>query len=201
MKSTSADTNSLRTQLKNLTKPFHDALEATPLALALASGTLSKKTYIQYLQALYLLHEKLENPIQNMSEWHKYHINPDSHCRLHLIAADLGALGASTQEHPFNIDIHVNWNFPAAIGVLYVLEGSTMGGRLLAQRNQHILGDDGRSATRYFEAYGDETMARWGAYCDFLSRYGTMHPEKDAEVILGACGMFLSMKGVLDAFD
>jgi heme oxygenase len=201
MESSATGTDSLRSQLKSLTKPFHDALEATSLAMALASGTLGKKSYVGYLQALYHLHEKLETRIQNMSEWKAYHINPDSHCRLHLIAADLGALGASTQELHSKFDIHVNWSFPTAIGVLYVLEGSTMGGRLLAQRNAHILGDDGRSATRYFEAYGDETISRWGAYCEFLSRYGSMHPEENAEVILGACSMFLTMKEVLHALD
>jgi heme oxygenase len=197
MVSTSKNDNSLRSKLKLLTKPFHDSLEIVPLAVELASSTVSKERYINYLKTLYAIHSKFENLIQNMDEWSSYSINPQQRSRLHLLEKDLNALGASTEKISLEIDLHINWSFPVAVGVFYVLEGSTMGGQFLAQRLSHIKGNDALCATRYFQAYKDNTMTRWSEYCDFLVQYDTDNPEKNSEVILGACSMFLIMQKVM----
>ncbi len=51
----------------------------------------------------------------------------------------------------------------AVLGCLYVLEGSTLGGRMVAARVESTLGV-GAVGTRYFRSYGDQVGARWRGF-------------------------------------
>lgn len=49
-----------------------------------------------------------------------------------------------------------------ALGCLYVLEGSTLGGRVVASHVSRVLGPD--AGTRWFAAYGPDVRRRWSAF-------------------------------------
>jgi len=49
-----------------------------------------------------------------------------------------------------------------AMGALYVLEGSTLGGRHVARHVRRVLG--GGAGVRWFTAYGDDTATRWATF-------------------------------------
>ncbi len=187
----------LRNRLKVLTKPFHDSLEATPLAISLASGNITKDKYISFLKDLYYLHKEVESKMCLMPEWSSYKLDPHQHTRADLLLADLAAFGVHVEDITSNITLIDEYSFAKIIGMLYVLEGSTMGGRVLSQRLLHVRGNDDLPVTRYYNAYADETMQRWGEYCSFLSEYEIKHPEDSSEIILGACSMFLQMEEIL----
>lgn len=194
-------TKSLRNSLKDFTKPFHDALESTSLAKELLCGTIDKTKYITYLQSLHAIHENIENRIKNMNEWELYNINPHNRCRLHLIEKDLSVLESSPKRNATRVYLNTQWSFSCAVGVLYVLEGSTMGGRLLAQRLEHMCGGNGLRATSYFESYQDDTLILWREYCEFLSNYEKENPEESSRVILSACDMFLVLLEIMNELD
>lgn len=197
MKETNNEMSSLRMRLKTVTKPMHDELENTELAGLLASGTIGKKLYVKYLQKLYSIHNTLEVKMQNMPQWKEYGIDIFQRSRRELILQDLASLSATPLSDEADVELKVSLNFYTAIGVLYVLEGSTMGGRILSQRLAGIKGDDGISVTRYFEAYKDNTLGLWSEYCSFLDAVDIKHNEKNNEIILGACDMFLLMREVM----
>jgi heme oxygenase len=52
----------------------------------------------------------------------------------------------------------------AALGCLYVVEGSTLGGRVLARWIESRLGYGRGSGASSFDAYHDATMTRWRAF-------------------------------------
>ena len=49
-----------------------------------------------------------------------------------------------------------------ALGALYVLEGSTLGGPVVTAHVRRVLGP--AAGTRWFTAYGDEAPARWASF-------------------------------------
>lgn len=49
-----------------------------------------------------------------------------------------------------------------ALGALYVLEGSTLGGRVVSAHVRRVLGP--AAGTRWFTAYGDDAPVRWAAF-------------------------------------
>jgi heme oxygenase len=193
-------TFSLREQLKTLTKPFHDQLENTVLARSLADGSVSRDRYERYLGHLLTLHSVIEEKIRHYPQWKEYNLDITQRVRYPLLQSDLTSLNAPESAASLP-PLAVSWSFATAVGVMYVLEGSTMGGIFLAQRLSHLLGDDGLPATRYFQGYGELTMPRWGEYCTFLERFSLQEPKSHEEVILAACAMFLLMQKVMNELD
>ena len=57
--------------------------------------------------------------------------------------------------------------FAAALGFLYVLEGSTLGGRVLVKHFRAELPElSSESGLAFFSGYGDETGSRWRAFTE-----------------------------------
>lgn len=84
----------------------------------------------------------------------------------------------------------------AALAALYVIEGSTLGGRLIARsvgENTSIP----RDACRYFDIYGDLTGTRWRAVCDALDQCSD--PNEQAQTVAAAIAIFDSLRRWLDA--
>jgi heme oxygenase len=90
--------------------------------------------------------------------------------RLHLLAADLNALGVS--EHDLaalpKCPITTLRDAAEALGSLYVMEGSTLGGKLIRGNIQRCLGNLGVSSSTYFGGYGAETHTMWRSFLGVL---------------------------------
>jgi len=83
--------------------------------------------------------------------------------RAHLFAGDLRALGAAPTAAP-GPDLPAVEDTDQALGRLYVLEGSTLGGTFISRHLAALpaLGQDVR--LHAFSPYGTETGAMWHAY-------------------------------------
>jgi heme oxygenase len=57
-----------------------------------------------------------------------------------------------------------------ALGALYVLEGATLGGKVIEREAQRRLGLDRRAGTAFFGAYGSDVGRRWREFRDVLER-------------------------------
>lgn len=74
-----------------------------------------------------------------------------------------------------------------ALGFLYVLEGSTLGGRVIdKQLRARGLSAEGLS---FFQGYGDQTGPRWKAFCTVLER-----ADDPAAAARGARSAFAQME-------
>jgi heme oxygenase len=88
-------------------------------------------------------------------------------------------------------------DFPATptrvhlLGECYVLEGSTLGGQLIARHLATALGLAPGRGDAYFRGYGAETAARWQAFRAELARHSS--PENDAIMIGAAQAMFAAL--------
>lgn len=99
--------------------------------------------------------------------------------RLHLLAADLAVLGVSTEALvavPL-CPLTTLQGEAEALGSLYVMEGSTLGGRVIQRNVERCLQGVGHASSRYFNGYGDETGTMWRL---FLKRLDEV-PEGDME--------------------
>jgi heme oxygenase len=73
-----------------------------------------------------------------------------------------------------------------ATGVLYVVEGSQLGGRMMYKRLRHA---DPAHAYRYMAGYGEELGAMWKDFVDFLEE--TLLTQDDVrQACAGACDAF-----------
>jgi heme oxygenase len=198
MNFSSSHTLSFHQRLKTLTHPFHDELEATELAKSLANATIELDDYANYLHKMHQLHNEIEKKLQSFKEFSHYSIDTSKRSRSDFLKKDLKSLNANNKEvSSFNLEIE--WSFPVAIGVMYVLEGSTMGGQILKERLKKLPVENAHTITNYFDGYGAQTMKLWQEYSLFLEKYVQENPHDSSKIILGACAMFLKMQELMHA--
>jgi heme oxygenase (biliverdin-IX-beta and delta-forming) len=86
--------------------------------------------------------------------------------KLPLIEADLAALGLPATRQDV-IPLSFIRDRASAMGSLYVLEGSTLGGQHIVRHVQRVLGLSG-PGTLFFGSYGREVGRRWHAFRSVL---------------------------------
>lgn len=75
----------------------------------------------------------------------------------------------------------------AVLGSRYVVEGSTLGGRVIAPRLQQRFGVDASRGAAYFGGYGERTGAMWRA---FGAQLAAAPPHWHADAVDGALQTF-----------
>jgi heme oxygenase len=101
--------------------------------------------------------------------------------RAHLILEDLHTEPSQLAQCPTMPPLATG---PQLLGAMYVLEGSTLGGQVLARQ----LAKAGSDLRRYFMGYGDQTGPRWKAFCQLLAQATT--PTNEEEIVRSAIQTF-----------
>ncbi len=169
--------------LRAATRPAHDRLEG---ALGLLDDRLDLDAYTRVLGRIYGFWREWEPHVAALLRDETF---LDPRRRLHLLAADLAAVGCSAQAvaalprcPPSALGDAVE-----AFGSLYVIEGSTLGGRVIERNVARCLGLDAGAGCSYFAGYRAETGAMWRA---FLLRLDATPPDDAKRIAVGACATF-----------
>ena len=75
------------------------------------------------------------------------------------------------------------------MGCLYVMEGSTLGGRQLARQLDHLLPVAAMDGRMFLLAGADRNHVRWREFCAVLDECGA-EPAPRAEMVTGAMEAF-----------
>ena len=79
-----------------------------------------------------------------------------------------------------------------ALGCLYVLEGSTLGGKIITAHLKRVLPLDESRGCSFFNSYGDDVGPMWSSFLGILSRHCERHDDADV-VVHSACQTFASL--------
>lgn len=121
----------------------------------------SQKDYVELLKQFYAYFNRLEHAIEPF-------ILPDLAERRHsgFLAKDIISLGGTTDDIPVPKVPEIN-NPVQALGALYVMEGSIMGGPIIVQ----MLKKYGiATGTSFFSGYGSETPIKWACFMESLNK-------------------------------
>lgn len=125
--------------LRDRTAELHRAVEA---AVDLPGAVRSRADYVSLLGRYYDLHAPLEQRLALPAwarQWEGLGIDVDRHRRAHLLEDDLHRLGVVPVAR--DVPLPPLLTFGEALGCLYVLEGSAIGGRVLAPALRAAAGD------------------------------------------------------------
>lgn len=112
------------------------------------------------------------------------------------LARDLAALGLDPGALPRCGALPALEPAASALGCLYVLEGQTLGGRVLLRALRQ--GSAG-APSAFLDAYGDATGARWQELVRALEARGRAAPEDVPHAVAGAVDTFERMQRWLEA--
>ncbi|MEH3144457.1 MAG: biliverdin-producing heme oxygenase [Methylobacterium frigidaeris] len=85
---------------------------------------------------------------------------------------------------------------PEALGALYVTEGSTLGGQLIARHVERRLGLDG-AGSRYHRSYGKAVGAMWTEFRRHLDGAVAADPDCAGAIVAGANRTFSDLRAWL----
>jgi heme oxygenase len=180
-------------RLRDETRAQHVATEAIPFSAAILSGTLSRSAYAGQLAAYLPVHRAIENAIADRRHPALARVWTDDMARAPLLEADLDQLGATDDDVRLarpEAEEMAGWieglagTQPIAIlGVVYVLEGSSLGGALLRGHLARAFGltDAG---LRYYSPYGVGPKPHWTAFSERMN--AAVNDGADADAIVAA---------------
>lgn len=179
--------SSFLNDIKSQTANSHKELESLPVSASILSPKMKMPDYIHYLSLMHDVHKNAEEVIYPILSGI---INDlDQRKKKHLIEEDFFYLNynKTTSSTVFNAE---NTTIPFALGILYVIEGSSLGGRFILKNIIMVSGLDKGMGISYFKGYGDKTGSYWKSFLDFLTTYERKHN----------CGNTI-IEGAIYAFD
>lgn len=146
--------------LRARTRAAHERIER---GVALARGEGDVADLRRFLERLHGLHVPLEERLARLP-WAQVGLDFEERRKAALLARDLVALGhdvASIASLPRCERLPGADELPRGLGCLYVIEGSMLGGRVLARSLRGRLGPAARGALGFFDAYGERLESLW----------------------------------------
>lgn len=164
---------SLLQRLRGETAEAHRALDAS---LDFSPAALDRARYATFVLGTWMVVNGLEPALIAL-------LGADAlpaldRSRRDTLVADLHALGVALPPAPA---VPIPGTVAAAWGAAYVVEGSSLGGVVLARRVRDALGEPiARAATGYLRLRGDRTKAAWTAFQASLAAFDAQasHAER-----------------------
>jgi heme oxygenase (biliverdin-IX-beta and delta-forming) len=179
--------------LKERTSDLH--LEAER-HVRILDADATETTYARYLTKMYGFHAPLELAFARHAVLEASGFRAAQRAKRGWLTQDLAALGIE-ESPPLCTDLPALGNLRRAIGVAYVIEGSTLGGRFVLTKMKPRFGHLIGRATRFLEGYRDDTGPRWKQFCAIANQ--VLYDEDAlASAIVGARDTFQRLTAWLD---
>jgi heme oxygenase len=161
-------------RLRAETSDLHSHAESRSLQRDIAKGEVDRAAFAAYLGQLYHVHGALEAALREAAERHPEIATLATPDRMRVpdLDRDLAHYGAdptrieagSAATRFIELVEHTSTTNPVALlGALYVLEGSTNGGRFLAHVLRKSWGVDGEGLS-YLDPYGERQQEQWASF-------------------------------------
>lgn len=172
-------------RLKEATADQHARLEQR---VDLSSRLRDAAEYAALLGAFYGFYCPLESALAAVPGYDTVGLTFAERLKTPYLASDLAALGRSVETVPLDAEPPVD-SLGVALGRMYVLEGATLGGRVVSRMVREALGYTPEHGCRFFSSYGDRVGAMWSTFRAALVRFATT-PEATTEVVAAAKDTF-----------
>ena len=153
-------------RLRHATSSQHALLESQ---LPLLDRTLTRDAYRQLLGRFWGYYAPLEQFVLSVIRRNAVAFDYEARLKTPLLENDLRALRLPAALLPRCANLPALAGVPQLLGCLYVLEGSTLGGRVITQRLVANLALQVDSGGAFFAGYGTATAGNWREFGTFLT--------------------------------
>ncbi len=180
--------------LKEKTQELHDQLENLMFVSEIMNKSLSLDQYKRNIVINYAVHKQWEYQLfETLSEEMQHKLDVDLRKKLPALEKDIKELNIEEGEVFYHSDAQpgILKNDAFILGALYVLEGATLGGHVIAKNlsgNPNFT--DQNVPLNYYSVYGENLMNNWKSFVEILDDV----PEEEYHyAIEGAVMMFEKM--------
>ena len=161
----------LRECLRGGTRAAHHRVDHHPMMVPLVKQGLSLMHYGMILQFFREFYQAIQPALISALRYHSVGFHYEFADRRQWLTKDLDYLARHYCLPPA---LKTNWrslpaisDAPSLAGALYVIEGSALGGRVIARYLQDSLGLDARRGAGFFNAKGSDIGQYWRRYWQF----------------------------------
>lgn len=177
------------TLLRARTRAAHASIETVPAMARLMAPDLTLAEYIDVLQCMYAFHDAVEPPVARALRQVPEAAPLLTTVRMDALVDDLAWFGVRpslpTPALPGLTSM------AAALGALYVVEGSNLGGRIIGRHVSVSLGVSDGAGGSFYCGHGAETArARWQTLCALLEGPIAGPAAADETIAAAACDTF-----------
>ena len=183
---------SLSSRLRAQTAPLHWELEGL---LGLPSSIRTRSDYLTWICRFLGLYDPLERIWSALPEWEALGLALPRRGHTECLIKDLAALGVD----PYGVRRAAPAQLPNLptfahmLGGVYVLEGATLGGRVILRDVMARVGPSIDGATHFFGGRGDAVTPMWQSFRVALDSFGGRRPQDQGAVVEGAERAFRAM--------
>jgi heme oxygenase len=180
MPTSTLDANDLMMRLRTETRSHHDRAEEGGFGTLVMEGGLQMAHYLPHLVAWRRIHAQMEHHLRTSTDPTVQAVWSESLAKAPILEADIDALSpggiqlddttaAAVLAGLAMIDTVAVEHPASLLGVLYVLEGSTLGGTMMKPRIAEQLGLTSGAGLTYYGVYGKEVRAKFGEFRQAMS--------------------------------
>ncbi|MCJ7932913.1 MAG: biliverdin-producing heme oxygenase [Chryseobacterium sp.] len=167
--------------LKQNTADYHDAAEKLFNSEKIFNKTFTLEDYKKIIHTNYLMLLHSEDQIfSSLSDKYSEKLQLNERKKLSLIEKDLKSLSLENQTASHNLEFT---NEHEALGAMYVIEGSTLGGNVIAKQLSKTEGFD-EVTFNFFGCYQENTGPMWKSFKEVLDT--EVAEENYGKVLSGA---------------
>lgn len=183
-------------RLREGTRCAHVRIESQPRLAHVLTANLTVREYAELLMLMHAFVRPLEHDIA-------LHLGADlrktlqARAKTGRLAKDIEALGygVDLQRAPSVIRPDIE-SGAAALGAWYVLEGASLGGRVIVKQLHRQLGTSIAGATSFYEGHGQHTAATWREFQAMLD--AALSSEHDiTQAVAAANATFAALEQTL----
>jgi len=174
----------LHTLLKNTTMSSHHEIEKNPMLKKILSKSLSREDYSDILNRFLGFIEPFEAKVRQILK-----SDMNSHLlKTQWLKKDLKSLN-SEMDIKLNSFSNSISTVADALGALYVLEGSMLGGQMILR---HLKKFDfiTEENSNYYSGYKENTAENWKSFLNTLEKFDNEHPKQREGVVNSAIKTF-----------
>lgn len=178
--------------LRESTGTLHQDLER--VLIPRIKNTSTSAEYIRLLQLFYGYYYPLEQHIAAHLDT-SFPGGFENRRKAFLLLQDIAVISGGSVDTPaLCTDIPKITDNSQALGALYVLEGSTLGGQVISQiLTRNVTAPELPKALTFFEGYGAATQDMWDGFVHYLEGYNGTDAQK-ARLIQSAADTFLKFR-------
>lgn len=159
-------------KIREKTLNFHD--DFTSWAANILNGTISLEQYKFVLKTFYGFYYPLEEKIYSLEDVNNLELSLEKRRKTRLLVKDMKALGITETEIdsiPLCEKLPTLNSAAQALGCMYVVEGATLGGQIIAKKLYEIFDIKQDNGCAFFNSYNEELRPLWTEFCDVLNKY------------------------------
>ncbi|QBC28319.1 biliverdin-producing heme oxygenase [Methylomonas sp. LW13] len=192
----------VREALKAASNDYHNRLNQHSFLVGITQPDYSLAKYRKLLSAYYHLYQALEQRLIAFQSSQDCQFDYSQRLKLPWICRDLAFLGIDPLR-----EYNMAQNLPAPqvasmgeyTGVLYVIEGSMLGGQLISRSLEAYHGLNGEAGACFFRGYGQNTGPMWQDFLRFAENLAGDDDQRSAAEH-AACQTFQFFIQVLDDY-